>query len=48
MTALKTAKKEQYMNSLEKYHIQKITNQNLQLSDTQIDIHNPIFDVNIS
>jgi hypothetical protein len=48
MTALKTAKKGQYTNSLEKCHIQKITNQNLQLNDTQINIHNPIFDVNIS
>jgi hypothetical protein len=38
MTVIKTAKKGQYLNSQEKYHIYKITKQNLQMNDSQKNI----------
>jgi hypothetical protein len=44
MTIIKTAKKGQYMNSTEKYHIQKMVKQNLHLNDSQTDYYNPIFE----
>jgi hypothetical protein len=39
MTIIKTDKKGQYMNSLEKYHIQKAAKQNLHLNDSQTDYY---------
>jgi hypothetical protein len=37
--------KAQYLNGLEKYHIHKITKQNLQRNNLQIEYQNPIFDM---
>jgi hypothetical protein len=45
MTIFKTALKGLYMKSLENYYIQKITNQNLQLNNTQVNIQNPVLNV---
>lgn len=44
MTVFRTAEEGQYMNSREKYYIQKTAKQNLQLHDSQIDYHNPVFE----
>jgi hypothetical protein len=45
LTIIKTAKKGQYMNSLEKYHIQEAAKQIIYLNDSQTDYYNPISDV---
>jgi hypothetical protein len=39
----RTHKKGKHLNTLEKYHIYKISKNNLHVNDTNIDIHNPIF-----
>jgi hypothetical protein len=44
MKVLKTEKKGKHLNTLEKYHIYKMS-KGLQMNDTYIDIHNPIFEV---
>jgi hypothetical protein len=36
--------KGKYLNALEKYHIYKINKKNIHMTDTNIDIHNPIFE----
>jgi hypothetical protein len=38
-----THKKGKHLNTLEKYHIYKISKNNLHTSDTNIDTHNPLF-----
>jgi hypothetical protein len=43
MEIIKTGRKGRYLNTLEKYHIYEIGKDNLQMNDTNIDIHNPIF-----
>jgi hypothetical protein len=45
MKVLKTEKKGKHLNTLEKYHIYKTSKEGLQMNDTYIDIHNPIFKV---
>jgi hypothetical protein len=39
-----TLKKGRYMNTMEKFHIHKITKQGLQLNNIHTDLNNPIFD----
>lgn len=39
------SQKGKYLISAEKYNKHKITNQNLQLNDSQIEYYNPIFDI---
>jgi hypothetical protein len=45
MKVLKTEKKGKHLKALEKYHIYKTSKDELQMSDTYIDTHNPIFEV---
>jgi hypothetical protein len=45
MKVLKTEKKGKHLNTLEKYHIYKTSKEGLQMNDTYIDTHNPIFEV---
>jgi hypothetical protein len=42
---LKTEKKGEHLNTLEKYHIYMTSKNGLQMNDTYIDTHNPIFEV---
>jgi hypothetical protein len=44
MEIVKTGKKGRHLNTLEKYHIYRISEDNLHMNDTYIDIHNPIFE----
>jgi hypothetical protein len=37
-------RKGKYLNTLEKYHIYKVSKDNLNINDTDIDTHNPIFE----
>jgi hypothetical protein len=43
MEIIKAGRKGRYLNTLEKYHIYEIGKDNLQMNDTNIHIHNPIF-----
>jgi hypothetical protein len=43
MGIIKTHKKGKYLKTLEKYHIYKISKNNLHMNDTGIDTHDPIF-----
>jgi hypothetical protein len=45
MKILKTEKKGKHLNTLEKYHIYKTSKEGLQMNDTYIDTHNPIFEM---
>jgi hypothetical protein len=45
MTVLKAEKKGKHLNTLDKYHIYKTIKEELQMNDTYIDTHNPIFEV---
>jgi hypothetical protein len=45
MKVLKAEKKGKHLNTLEKYHIYKTSREGLQMKETYIDIHNPIFEV---
>jgi hypothetical protein len=40
---VKTHKKGKHLNTLEKYHIYRISKSNLHMNDTNIDTHNPVF-----
>jgi hypothetical protein len=40
---MRTQKKRKHLNTLEKYHMYKISKNNLHMNDTNIDTHNPIF-----
>jgi hypothetical protein len=42
MDIIKTEKKGKHLNTLEKYHIYKISENRLHMNDTYIDIYNPI------
>jgi hypothetical protein len=44
MESVKTGKKGRHLNTLEKYHIYRISKDNLHMNDTYIEIHNPIFE----
>jgi hypothetical protein len=44
ITITKTAKQGQYLSSVEKYRIYKITKQNLQMNDSHTDTYSPIFE----
>jgi hypothetical protein len=39
----RTGRKGRHLNTLEKYHIYKISSNNLRMNDTHIETHNPIF-----
>jgi hypothetical protein len=43
MEIIKTEKNGKHMNTLERYHIHKISKHKLHMNDTYIDTHNPIF-----
>jgi hypothetical protein len=43
MDIIRTHRKRKHLNTLEKYHIYKSSNDNLQMDDTNTDTHNPIF-----
>jgi hypothetical protein len=43
MEIKETGRKGRYLNTLEKYHIYEICKDNVHMNDTNIDIHNPIF-----
>jgi hypothetical protein len=40
---IRKERKGKHLNTLEKHHIHKISKNKLQMNDTNIDIHNPIF-----
>jgi hypothetical protein len=44
MEIIKVGRKEQYLNTLEKYHIYNVSRKNLHMNDTSIDAYNPIFE----
>lgn len=43
MEIITVGRQKVYLNTLEKYHIYKISRKNLHMNDTSIDAHNPIF-----
>jgi hypothetical protein len=43
MDVIRTGRKVRHINTLEKYHIYKISRNNLHTNDTHIEEHNPIF-----
>jgi hypothetical protein len=43
MDIIRTHRKGKHLNTLEKYHIYKISRDNIQRNDTNTDTHNPIF-----
>jgi hypothetical protein len=43
MVIIRTQRKGIHLNTLEKYHVHKNGKNNLQMNDTDIDTHNPIF-----
>jgi hypothetical protein len=45
LNILQFEKKNRKINSLEQYHIYRITRENLQLNDTYTNNHNPIFEI---
>jgi hypothetical protein len=45
MDIISTGMKGRYLNTLEKYHIYKISKNNLYMNDTHIEVHNPIFQI---
>jgi hypothetical protein len=44
MEIIKTGKKGKHINTPEKYHIYRISKDNLHMNDTYVDVHNPIFE----
>jgi hypothetical protein len=44
MDIARIGEKGQYLNTLEKYYIYKISREKLHMNDTNIDEHNPIFE----
>jgi hypothetical protein len=44
MEIIRIGRKGQYLNTLEKHCIRKISREKLHMNDTNIDKHNPIFD----
>ena len=45
MESITVGRKGKYLNTLEKYHIYKTSKENLHMNNTDIDTHNPIFEV---
>jgi hypothetical protein len=45
MKILKTERKGKHLNTLEKYHIYNMSKDGLQMNDTYIDTHNPVFEM---
>jgi hypothetical protein len=45
MDVKRTARKGRHLNTLEKYHIYKISRNNLHMNNTYIDTHNPTFQI---
>jgi hypothetical protein len=45
MNVISMGKKGKYLNTLEKYNIYTISKNNLLMNDTNIEAHNPIFQV---
>jgi hypothetical protein len=45
MGVIHTGRKGKHLNSLEKYHIYKISKDELHMNDTNFEAHNPIFQV---
>jgi hypothetical protein len=43
MEIITTGKKGKHLNTLEKYHIYKVSKNNLHMNDINIDTYNPIF-----
>jgi hypothetical protein len=43
MDVIRTGRKGRHLNTLEKYHIYKISRDNLHMNDIYIDTYNPIF-----
>jgi hypothetical protein len=44
MDVVSISRKGQYLNTLEKHYIYKISKEKLHMNDTKIDEHNPIFE----
>jgi hypothetical protein len=44
MEIMKTERKVRYLNTLERYYIYEVSKDNLQMKDTYVDTHNPIFE----
>jgi hypothetical protein len=44
MEIITLAKKGKYLNALERYHIYKVSRDNLSMNDSHIDTYNPIFE----
>jgi hypothetical protein len=44
MEIITLGRKGKYLNTLEKCHIYKVSTDNLNVNDTDIDTHNPIFE----
>jgi hypothetical protein len=44
MDVVRTSKKGKHLNTLERYHIYKLSREGLHMNDTYIDIHSPIFE----
>jgi hypothetical protein len=45
MEIMKIERKGKHLNTLEKYHIHKISKEGIHMNDTHDEIYNPIFDV---
>jgi hypothetical protein len=45
MNIIKTAKKGRDLNTLDRYHIYKLSREKLHMNDTYIDTYNPIFEL---
>jgi hypothetical protein len=43
MDVIRTGRKGRHLNTLEKYHIYKISRNNLHMNDTHIEAYNPTF-----
>jgi hypothetical protein len=44
MDIITTGRKGKHLNTLDRYHIYKISRENLHMNDRHIDTHNPIFE----
>jgi hypothetical protein len=44
MEIITTGRNRKYLNTLERYHIYEISRENLHMKDTNIDMHDPIFE----
>jgi hypothetical protein len=42
MNTIKTEKEGKHLNTLEKYHVYKISKNRLRMNDTYIDMYNPV------